>query len=495
MIILPNGQIEEGRDTSSLALSNYQARLPYGPITRFEDFPVPEVVTRGCGRIQFQQGKMSFPYDELSWFMHFLQHDPTCSRVNLRPDRPDMKRVFWSALENLCDTNGIYLKHGQHHLTMQEKFLLYASPMLRNEIWHPEITLCNIIYEHDIHPALFSDTFKESVLKTTGLKSARILKLIGRHMYIRKYKDVSRMVELNDSDHYRALATEGYAPFPSSSRHAQYTTFSKVEVSFAIYRSAAFAFAMFPPDYAYKFLEKLTQRIGAADPTIPSPYPDPRYRRKEQGEQLGKFFQSKHTPKKLFNLLNNTEIHLLDDIRIQYEAYKDPDKIPRKLKEKYPDGLTYPKKVKTLKELHDKISQQYREIKAEAENKKIEYAENELVLDGLEVDGFKFVLPHESKTLVQWGADMKNCVASYADKAARKDCLLIGVEIDGALAYNIEMGFVEEFRVSDGQKVKSGKLTDFRQFYGPSNSKPDEALYRRVTDIIKENLKLEGQAA
>lgn len=132
--------------------------------------------------------------------------------------------------------------------------------------------------------------------------------------------------------------------------------------------------------------------------------------------------------------------NLLNDTIRQYVAYSNPESIPKTLKQYYPNGLEIPK-FQTLKELHDKMSAEYRKIVAEKDNVDIPYSDVELFLDGRVVDGYKIHLPKNGLDIVKWGAQMKHCIASYVQQAAQKNCVLLGLYKDGKCKYNAQISF------------------------------------------------------
>lgn len=140
----------------------------------------------------------------------------------------------------------------------------------------------------------------------------------------------------------------------------------------------------------------------------------------------------------LFTPTHAPDLHTLYDTTRMLREYEDPQTIPKQLKLQYPRGLTVDFKFKTIKELHDKISTQYTIIKSEADNKEIPVADIYAMLDGRERDGCKLVVPRRTSPLSFWGKELSICIASYGDRAARGETLLLGVEKEGKIKYCIE---------------------------------------------------------
>ena len=145
-------------------------------------------------------------------------------------------------------------------------------------------------------------------------------------------------------------------------------------------------------------------------------------------------------PKKLINKLCNgsPDMYSLVDTGNMLIEYGSPDNIPKSLKSQYPDGLRVDFKFKDMKELHDKISTQYTIIKTEAQRKDIPVHPIYAKLDGMERNGLRLVVPHSTTPLAMWGKALHICVASYGDRAAHAQTLLLGVEKDGEIKYCIE---------------------------------------------------------
>ena len=72
-------------------------------------------------------------------------------------------------------------------------------------------------------------------------------------------------------------------------------------------------------------------------------------------------------------------------------------------------------------------------------NIEIKYSEAEKRLE-YEYDGFQFMLPNDTRKLVEIGAKMNICVGHlYREKAAKKQCTIVYVERDSKYVMCIEL--------------------------------------------------------
>jgi hypothetical protein len=147
----------------------------------------------------------------------------------------------------------------------------------------------------------------------------------------------------------------------------------------------------------------------------------------------------------------------LTDASNQWYKYRKPDSIPETLRSEFPEGLSIPRSWKDLKELHDKISRDYLKIKAEAERLPINYSEEERKILQVKAGDMDIRLATDTSDLVIWGGTMKNCIASYSDKAVQKSSYLLGVYRDDTLLYNMELT-----RTNSGKNLRIVQLTAFK---------------------------------
>lgn len=146
-------------------------------------------------------------------------------------------------------------------------------------------------------------------------------------------------------------------------------------------------------------------------------------------------FAQYYDKSKVIEFYANT--HFSDTIHMIRELMS-PDFIPESLKESFGNQYKLPK-CKNIKELHDKLSRDITIVKAEKRKRPIPLWPWEEALDGLEFDGMKLIVPRNTLKLAEWGAELKNCIASYDYKAVDKIVLLVGIEKDGKITYAMEL--------------------------------------------------------
>lgn len=106
--------------------------------------------------------------------------------------------------------------------------------------------------------------------------------------------------------------------------------------------------------------------------------------------------------------------------------------------ETHPDKIVLLEDFKTLKDIHDYVSREFGKIKDPAVV--FEYPDYVQSIDGVEIEGLIIKLAKDSHVLIDWGQEMHNCIGSYKDRVASKECVLIGVYEGSKIKYNIEVG-------------------------------------------------------
>lgn len=106
--------------------------------------------------------------------------------------------------------------------------------------------------------------------------------------------------------------------------------------------------------------------------------------------------------------------------------------------------------------MHDWIQRDYSRFRSEREEKRRLPIKKLSKLDGTTVNGLVFVVPRTARTLIEWGNALNICIGSYADKAIKQHCYLLGVMAERELKYAIEID-------------RQGRLV---QFSGRRNSPP-----------------------
>lgn len=127
-------------------------------------------------------------------------------------------------------------------------------------------------------------------------------------------------------------------------------------------------------------------------------------------------------------------------------------------------------KVKTWKELHDKLSVIYRTV--QYENEEIIQTEQAQKLEKVFTPEDTYQI-HAAKTtheLISWGNEMNNCIASYRRSAVKGHTLLAKLTKNGKMIANIE--------ISDN---------DCRQLFGKNNQPLETEDHNYVITKLKEN--------
>lgn len=180
-------------------------------------------------------------------------------------------------------------------------------------------------------------------------------------------------------------------------------------------------------------------------------------------------------------------IHELQDAASQYIAYCNMQSIKSaSARAAFPNGIVLPKKWKTIKELHDAISLQYRRIQElEAGCFHIPYKmrpEAERRLHHAVVGPFVVRLPRTKGEVVAWGNEMHHCIASYYDKAKDGQSILLGFYKDGKLTYNAEISCVDVVKSRKGGTAYVGKLN---QIHGVHNCSCQEDEHKLISTWLK----------
>lgn len=214
------------------------------------------------------------------------------------------------------------------------------------------------------------------------------------------------------------------------------------------------------------------------------------------------------TPKKVISIMNRLSavtVHDLVDTVQMITEFDSVEKIPNTLKSQFPNGLIIDFKFQELKELHDKISTQYTIIKAESAKKDIPVHELYMKLHAKELRGLKLIVPTSTAPLSIWGKTLNICIASYGDKAAKGETLLLGVEKEGQVKYCIEFGVsmaevaatlpdmeLKEFVNPMDQSSETYYTPRIVQFRGERNGNPTEedkdAVHTILSQWAKDNM-------
>jgi hypothetical protein len=127
---------------------------------------------------------------------------------------------------------------------------------------------------------------------------------------------------------------------------------------------------------------------------------------------------------------------------------------------------------KSIKEIHDDIYHQYRNMNI------AKYEFDKVCFDNdsyeYESGSYRIEIPCNTDKLIEYSTKLKNCISSYNRKFHNLNCVLLAVYVDNVLKYNIEL-------------VKNDKDNyTLKQFLGIKNNKPDKKDLLVVTNILKD---------
>jgi hypothetical protein len=133
------------------------------------------------------------------------------------------------------------------------------------------------------------------------------------------------------------------------------------------------------------------------------------------------------------------------------------------------DKIIFPEKPLTLRVLHDDMARQTRRMA----NPVMEFKVRDKIkaLNGSMInENLKLIVPQNSHDLIEWATIMSNCISNYSHQMKNNDVLLLGVEKNGVMTYNIS--------------VRNGHV---EQFYGARNSDPDQEDKKVVKSFLEKN--------
>jgi hypothetical protein len=133
--------------------------------------------------------------------------------------------------------------------------------------------------------------------------------------------------------------------------------------------------------------------------------------------------------------------------------------------------LIWPEKPHSIDDIHDYVSCEFHKL--EHELKTIENKETQEKLKDFQHEKLKIVFPKDTHEVISWGQKMHHCIGSYAESAANNQIVLLGVEKEGILKYNI--------------CIIGNKLTQFRGF---ANASPEKEDFEAISSFLK-NKKIE----
>lgn len=95
---------------------------------------------------------------------------------------------------------------------------------------------------------------------------------------------------------------------------------------------------------------------------------------------------------------------------------------------------TLPKKM-NLNAIHDELVALYQKISHQDFD-----LPDRFRLDGVQIGPMKLISPKTNHTLIDWGEQLSICVGSYGTHVINDVCNVYGVEVDGSLAYCVNLG-------------------------------------------------------
>jgi hypothetical protein len=310
-----------------------------------------------------------------------------------------------------------------------------SYPLLR-EINNPCMCYNTAPVDREIMaPSYEPMNFKELVQHYFGTITSKMLEeiwkvvVVGNDYAVRRFDSEMARTAYMAYGNTRFLKDNGDHVIEAGNKKFQVNVFT---LGVAIFKALGF-------DYFYQCINKFATVSGSPGS---AGMLTPNYQRAAQLEMDFATLLKSITPKKLIGALFAEDAlpdtHNLYDACRMIREYEPAQSIPKKLKTQYPNGLRVDFKFKTIKELHDKISTQYTIIKTESNNREIPISPEYMCLDRRERDGLTLVVPDNTSTLAIWGKLLNICIASYGDRAARGDTLLLGVEKEGKIKYCLE---------------------------------------------------------
>lgn len=186
---------------------------------------------------------------------------------------------------------------------------------------------------------------------------------------------------------------------------------------------------------------------------------------KEHGDKIVKLI----TPKKLVNCLLKgsltSNLEYLRDGLNMYLAYDTVEKIPSTLKDSFPSGISLDFNFGTIKEWHDKISDQHILIKAEEKSRPIPIHPSLHGLTAYQDKGYRAEFASHTKDLIVWGKKLDICIGSYDQKAVDGECVLGAVYHKNDLVVCFEMGgkkmvFIDQNSLSVNPRILDTKTAE-----------------------------------
>ena len=381
---------------------------------------------------------------------------PELSSLNTKYSWTSRREYEFQLLIDFCKKNDIDID--RRTINKITYVVLATNPALR-ELWTPEISLDNLfnaegyMAEHGfneetkIPSCLAKNTFKEAINECFGFSSKKLMKMICSSIY------KIHQVKIDPLVISRAMSR--YSKYDISAKDPN--LLQKQNINKSMLDLGELTKGLFTVDHIYKILEDNTESfksIGGYGFTM------------KTGRALLKMFPIETRMKLLKDLGQFSSFS--KDTYTQYDKYKDWTNITEKAKKKGFCPIKIPSRWKNIKELHDNISRQYRDIDAAISNRDIEYTPEILeLLDNIQVENLTIKIPKDTSDLAKWGKLMKNCIASMGDSAVKGNSIILGIYKDNFLTHNVQLNKNVTFSGSRPTYIVG-------EFRGISNKQSDE---------------------
>ncbi len=453
--------------------------------------------------LNFIFNQVKFPVSHASIFAGEPFSDagvPSLTSMHIDYKCASVKEYEFKLLVEFCERNGIEID--RKYINKITYVLFAINPALR-ELWKPGVSLDNFLDAEGwnmgdrfsesgskLPECLSKNNFKECIEECFGFSNKKLIKIVAAMIYKIRTISVDPLVISKAMDRYAAYDVSKEDPH----------TLIKQSINKEILMIGYLIKGLITVDHIYKILEDneesfITDFEWGFDI--------------DKGRALLEMFPVETRMKLLKNLSEFSAYS--KDTYDQYNEFKDWTNFNDKAKEKGLEPIKLPSRWKNIKELHDNISRQYRDIKAAVSNSDIKYSpETWELLNEVRVEDMVIRLPIETAELSRWGKIMKNCIAGRGDDAAKGSSIILGVYKKNSLIYNIEiskttMVVVEEptdtplAMIGTEQKyaktIKSDRYV-LGQFRGIGNKNPDpkdkELIeeYMKSTDLLQEPLEI-----
>ncbi len=388
-----------------------------------------------------------------------------------------MKEYEFQLLVEFCKKNGIDI---DKTLINKISYVVLATHPALRELWHNGINLDNFMrgaeWEYgdryssektEIPTCLTKNSFKETVKECFGYDSKKLIKMIASRIYKIHHVRIDFDITEKIRNHYSSYQVSEKDP----------NLLQKQQINQSILLLGELVKDLITVDHMYKLIEENTiylQKGSVGGYSLDC----------DSGRKLLEIFPVETRMKLLKDLVTFT--FNAKDTYTQYNKYKDWTNFTEKAKRKGLVPIKIPSRWKNIKELHDNISRQFRDIEAAVNNKDIEYDPEILeILDNVQVGNLIIQIPKESAELAKWGKAMGNCVACSGSRAASGDCIILGIFKDGTITHNVELS-VSIPLATIGEKQHEFKTKHYmvREFRGIKNKESNKEERQLIEDYL-----------